>query len=287
MTHQFSNQVARKFLYLLLSIILLLSATSWATGPRVTPSVFVDDLMQIYAVDFPPFVSNDVAEGGLSAEIVNSVFRQVEIDAPHNILPVTNMVKYYLIDENALAVHTNYLHFSQQEKANLIHVPIALATEKFYYYKLANEAGLPWTGQLESLKGYTYGAYRGEPVDAYEKAGIKVHVGSARSLLKRLESSTVDFIRLPELTVNWILDNVHAEFRNDVIAVENSDSIVLLFVVFNSRHPEGKLMADKFKLGLDEQIKRGEYLAILSKYIPETDQQQIYMDKLNRYRAAF
>lgn len=272
---------------MLLGIALLLSETSWATGPRVTPSVFVDDLMQVYAVDFPPFVSNDVAEGGLSAEIVSSVFRQEGIDAPHNILPVTNMVKYYLIDENALAGHANYLHFSQQEKAKLIYVPIAMATERFYYYKPAKVAGLPWTGQLESLKGYTYGAHRGEPVDAYEKAGIKVHVGNARSLLKRLESSVVDFIRLPELTVNWMLDNVYAELKGNVVAVENSDSTVPLFIVFNTQHPDGKRTAEKFKSGLDEQIKQGKYLAILSKYIPETDQQQIYMDKLNDYRAAF
>jgi len=267
-------------------MFLLFSTTSWATGPRVTPSMFVDDLMQVYAVDFPPYVSNDLDSGGLNVEIVDSVFKRAGIDVPHNILPVTNMVKYYLLEENALACHANQMYFSEQESAKLIFIPIAVATEKLYYLKSAHQNGLPWTGQIASLKDYTYGAYREESINVFVEAGVNVNTGSARSLLKRLESQQADFIKMPELAINWLLNNLYTELKDDVIAVEKSESTVPLYIVFNTQHPEGKSIAEKFKSGLDENIKQGDYLAILRKYIPEVEQQQIYMDQLNGYRSA-
>ena len=280
-----SQYIIRVYIVTLLCATLFYSVSSWATGPRVTPSIFVDDQNQVYGVEYPPFVSAQLKSGGLCVEIVDSVFKQIDKEYPHSVLPVSNMVKYYLQQENALAAHSQYLFFEPHEHADLIFIPVVITHENFYYSKRQYQNGLPWNGNLSSLKNYTYGAYMGEPVKAFHEAGVQVSFIRAYSLIKKLESEQIDFFRMSELALSWIVERHAKTFAVDIKVLEDSQTDLPLYIVFNMKHPQGRVIAKQFKAGLKEGIEQGRYLEILKKYIHSPAQQQEYLNKLKIYLA--
>lgn len=260
--------------------MLLISSIAMATGPRVTQSMLVVAENEMFAVDSPPFVSLDVAGGGLSAEIVNAAIETVEINSTLTVLPVAKMVEYYLHEEQALAVYDQHMNFSGDEKQSLIYVPIFHAKENYFYSKFHNESGLDWKGSLSELSGRIYGAHRGENVTAYEKAGIKVLYARHSILIKKLIAGDVDFIRMPVLTINWMLDHNSSIQKDHFTAMETDPELAPQFIIFNKSNPNGKEMAEKLKQGLLVILDNGQYAKISKKYLHKSDDVDARIDAL-------
>ena len=278
-----TNISMNRILAVTLLISLMSPASVMATGPRVTAHIFTPGT-EIYALDFPPFISTEVVEGGLDAEIINAALKAADIDAAIRALPLGNMVKYYLTQENAIVVlGRHHLSFSAKQKKDLIFIPVSVTSESYFYYKPAQKLALSWNGKLKNLKGNTYGAHKGEDVVAYKDAGINIDFGKPHTLLKKLKSKKIDFIKLPELTAEWMIDKYFPEEKANFTQMETSIGEKPTFIVFSKNHPDGEAMAKKFSAGLSKIINNGSYMAILEKYLGKGDRTARHMESLQRF----
>lgn len=277
-----TNTVMNKLLPLALLISLMTSSSVMATGPRVTAHMLSEG-MQIYALDLQPFISTEKEGGGFDAEIVNMALKAAGIDASVTSLPLDNMVKYYLIQENAIAVLGHHLSFSGKQREDLIFIPISVTHESYFYYQPAQKSALSWNGKLKNLKGYTYGAHKSEDVAAYKDAGINIVFGKPRTLLKKLKSKEIDFIQLPELTAEWMIDKYFPEDKANYSPMKTAVGEKPTFIIFNKKHPEGEDVAKKFRAGLSKIIEDGRYMAIVEKYEGKGTMAQKHMKSLRSF----
>lgn len=276
------NISMNRILPIILLISLMTPVSVMATGPRVTTHLFTSGV-EIYALDFPPFITTEIVGGGFDAEIINAALKAADIDAVITALPLGNMVKYYLTQENAIAVLGHDLSFSAKQKKDLIFIPVSVTSERYFYYRPAHKSALSWNGKLKNLKGYTYGAHKGEDVAAYKDAGINIDFARHRSLFKKLKSKKIDFIKFPELTAEWMIDKYFPEEKANFARMKTAIEEKPTFIVFNKKHPDGKTMAKKFSAGLSKIINDGSYMAIVKKYLGKSDRTARHMESLRRF----
>ncbi|TAJ76357.1 MAG: transporter substrate-binding domain-containing protein [Gallionellaceae bacterium] len=263
---------------------LLLPAPALATGPRITHSLLSPETMEIYAVESPPLFSMEVAQQGFASEIVATALSAAGIDAAISILPLQKMVRYYLLQENAIAVTGSDLGFSADEKRELIFIPVFVTELKYIYYKPANGGTEKWNGELKNLKGFRYGAFEGENVSAYRNAGIQVEEGRALPLLKSLKAGKVDFIGLPGLTAAWLIDRHFPNEQDNFGAMQPAAGELPVYIIFNKKHPQGEAAANKFSAALANMLDDGRYLKILEKHLGKSDELKEQMKRLERIR---
>ena len=264
-------------LSLLFVLAILLPASASATGPRVTKALFSVDKTEVHVLDFPPFLSNEVADGGPFSEIVNVALQEAGIDAVISTHPVQRMVRYYLLQENALAVMGRHLGFSSEQKKELIFIPLSVLVESFYYYKPSFPNGLNWNGKLASLKGKTYAAHKGEDVAAYKAAGIAVKYDRTIGLLKMMKAGEADFAAIPALTADWLLAKYMADEKELFTAMDTSPGEDVFYIIFNKQHPQGEASAAAFKKALMGMVSDGRYAQIMKKHLGNGDVLKLYM----------
>lgn len=263
---------------------LLFSTPALATGPRITHSLLSPETREIYAVESPPLISMEVAQNGVVSEIVATALSVAGIDAAISTLPLQKMVKYYLLQENAIAVLGSNLDFSADEKKNLIFIPVFVTELKYFYYKPANKIADKWNGELKNLKGSSYGALEGEEVSTYQNAGIQVEEGRALPLLKSLQAGKVDFIGLTGLTAAWLINKHFPKEKDNFGTMQPAAGELPIYLIFNKKHPKGEAAAAKFSGALANMLDDGRYLQILEKHLGKSDELKEFMQKLARAR---
>ncbi|MGD7034836.1 substrate-binding periplasmic protein [Methylotuvimicrobium buryatense] len=249
--------------------ILLFSANSSATGPRIKLDMFTDSANVIYALDGPPLITTQLSGGGVALELVNTIMERQNIQAPINTLPLSRMLKYYMFQENALALVGSPLSFTEDQQKSLIFIPLLRLQDHYFIYRPNQSEGFPWSGDLKALAGRVYGANPEEDVSAYRQAGIKTITGNTLNLLERLKSGSVDFIGDTELTVDWFLDKNLSTEKPRFIKLEPAAGERNLSIIFNKKHPEGESLAKQFRQGLDAIIADGTYQKILEQAFGE------------------
>lgn len=253
-------------LTVMLLVIAIYPVTALATGPRIKQDLFTPNVNSIYALDFPPFITTELNDSGMAVELVNTVLQTVKISAPINILPLPRMMKYYVLQEQALALIGNHLSFTADQQKALIFVPLLRLKEHYYVYQSKHPEGLPWQGDLKALAKLVYGANPEENVVAYQQAGIQVETGNTLTLLEKLKAEKIDFISNSELAVNWFLDRNFSADKSKFSTLEPVAGEETIFIIFNKNHPQGEVLAKQFKQGLDAIIANGQYKALLEKH---------------------
>ena len=266
------------------ALLLIWPAPASATGPRVTTALFSPDKNEIHTVDFPPYISSEVIDGGVISEIINSVLSAAEIDAVITRHPVQRMVRYYLLQEHAIAAVGRRMIFTAEEKKDLIFIPVTALEEKYYYYKPTHPKGLNWGKGISGFNGLIYGSQHGENVDEYKKAGIQVKYGRSMALLKKLKRGSVDFVALPSLTVEWLINRYMGEEKENFVAMDKDAGTEMLYIIFNRKHAEGTEAAGKFKKALSEMIADGRYQQIIEKHLGSGDAGKIYLRRLETFQ---
>lgn len=256
---------------LLLAGVLLFSTTASATGPRITKSLFSITKSEIHALDFPPFLSSEVPDDGPFSEIVNTLLREADIDAVISTHPLYSMVRYYLLEENALAVMGRHLDLTAAERKQLIFIPLAVLAERYYYYAPAYPKGLDWKGNLASLKGKTYAAHRGEDVAAYSKAGLAVRYDRTIGLLKMIAAGKADFASIPPLTADWLLDKYMPTEKGHFATMPTPAGKEVYYIVFNRKHAQGADAAARFRKALSKMISDGRYADIMRRFLGDDE----------------
>ena len=252
-------------------MLLLLSIPLMATGPRITQNLISPDKKEVFALDIPPFISTEIEGGGLVNEIVNAVFKKADIKAVITTLPLQSMVKYYLKEENAFGIMGRHLGISAKDRETLAAVPIYMAKESYFYYKPLQKNPPKYEGKLSNLKALTYGASKGEDINAYKKAGIKVKRARTLSLFKKLQTSKIDFISVPIQSAEWFINKKFPKHKKEFTQMPTSSKTVDISIYFNLNHKDGKKSAERFKRGLLSIVKDGKYANILDKYLKDSN----------------
>jgi len=273
---------------LLLSLLLsfvspLLVPVASATGPRVTTALFAPHANEIHTVDFPPYVSIDVLDGGAVSEIIRTALATAGIDAVISIHPLKRMVNYYLLQENALAVLGRHLRFPAVRQKDMILIPVAVLEEHFFYYKPRHPEGLNL--DADHLKQLVYGSHHDEDVSRFTDAGCAVKYGTPMSLLKQLKGGEVDFIEVPPLTIEWLLDRYMADEKEQFVSLPDVVDNEVLYMIFNRKHAAGEHAAARFKQALAAMVKDGRYGTILDKYLG-AEHGKLYLRRLESFSAG-
>lgn len=238
-----------------------------ATGPRIKQDLFTPNANAIHALDFPPFITTDLADGGIAMALVNSLLGAEKINASVSSQPLARMLKYFLFQEQALAVIGSHLKFSAEEKEQLIFVPLLRLKKYHYVHQSKHPDGLPANNDLKALANMVYGADAEDDVEAYTKAGIRVENGKLLTLLEKLKDGRIDFLADAEPAVDWFLERNLAADKNRFLRQETPAGEETLYVIFNKKHPQGEAIAKQFKAALAAMVANGQYKTMLEKYL--------------------
>lgn len=260
-------------------LLILLPMPIMATGPRVTKSMLETPENEIFAVDEQPFLGlGSSPHRGLSAEILQSAFQAVNINVSLTLLPVAKMVDYYLYEENALAVFIQYQSIKTTQNDHLLLIPLLYDRYQYFYSKRQKPDGLIWNDSLNELKGLVYGSTPGEDTSKFNQAGLSVVKLKPRQLLKKLLAGEVDFLRMSELRMKWLLQTRIPQSHEDILAINNQGELIPKYVAFNIQHPNAERLAQKLKQGLLLIIENGQYATILKKYLNDDSEIQHRME---------
>jgi polar amino acid transport system substrate-binding protein len=273
-------RILKKAVSILILFLLMFTYVVEATGPRVSPSLFTSDVSEIYAVDFPPFITTEISSGGFHAEIIDAVVQAEGIKAMVTAVPLARMAKYYLHQETALAVLGNAISFSEEEKNSLIAIPISITSEKNLYYAPKQNNAAIKEGKLSELDGIVYGAQHSEDVSQYKKAGAKVVYARIYTLFKKLVAGDVDLIRAPLLTIDWMVERYHLDKKSGFVMLKKGTQEQIHYLLFNTKYKKGREIATRFRHGLVMLIENGKYQKIIQRYISDTSEQKLRIEQL-------
>lgn len=255
-----------------------------ATGPRVTPSLLSPEKNEIFALEMPPFATADIPGGGLFTEIVLEALKAKRVDAVIETLPLTRLVKYYLLHEVSLAVLADGRNLTGVERKGLIVVPFYVISGRYFYYKPAHKDLVQWNARLEHLRGHTCGAGREEKVDKDPQGTVHITYDRPIMLFRNLKRGSLDIVSAPDLVTQWIIGTQFPGERQNFGTMETAGWEVPASIIFNKRHPEGEVTARKFIQGLSAIIRNGRYNEILEKFHGKGQIPANYKDRLEYYR---
>ena len=269
---------------LLMLIGLTTSGAIGATGPRITPGLLSLDKLDIFAYEYPPLATMDMPGGGLYVEIVQEALKKEEVESVITILPVKSLVKYNLVHDTAVAILGQGWSFSEEQRKQLIVIPFCIMTGEYVYYRPVHRQALPWEGKLNNLKGYIYGAQKGEDITAYEKAGIRVVYGNIVSLFKKLKAKEIDFLSAPNICKEWLIKKYFPGESNNFATMKIPAWEAPCAIIFNKKHPKGESVARKFMQGFEKIKQNGKYIEILEKYYGKGNIPKDYIQRLESYQ---
>lgn len=248
-------------------LIWIFTCDALATGPRIKQDLFTRNPNAIYALDFPPFISTGEEDGGMIPALVAKVLAAEKLSAAISSQPLARMLKYYLFQEQALAVIANPIRFSPEQRKQLIFVPLLRLKKHYYVHQTKHPDGLPWSGDLQALTNEVYGANPEEDVDAYNKAGIDVQTSNLLSLLEKLKDGTIDFIGDAEPAVDYYLQRNLSADKAKFMRLEPAAGEETVYIIFNKQHPAAETIAKQFQAGLAALIADGQYQTLLEHYL--------------------
>lgn len=247
------------------AMLFIVSLDAWATGPRIKQDLFTPNANPVYALDFPPFISTEQPDGGVAVALTHAILQADNADTSISILPLARMLKYYLTQENALAVLGNHLNLTADARKELIFVPVLRLKRYYYVHQGKHPQGLPLPEDLKSLEGLVYGADPEQDVSKLQQAGIRVETGKLLTLLEKLRAGHIDVLAESPWAVDWFLQRNLAADKASFMRLEPMAGEDTVYLIFNKQHPKGEAMARQFQSRLTAMIANGLYQAWLEK----------------------
>lgn len=259
-------------IYIMVWAGILLMVLTWpratgATGPRLTPKLFEsDDTIKIFVYEYPPLTSFEMPNMGLCSEIVVAAFKEAGVQVTIENQVVKNLAIYSLIQDNEAAMIGDKNDFSEEQLKQLVLMPCFIMRGAYFYYKPKHRKELTWSGKLDNLKGYTYGALIGEDVTIYEKAGIPTVTGEIASLFKLLKAEKIDFLGVADIRGEWFINKYYQKEKNDFAKMKGLAWEAPFSIIFNKKNARSQEISRAFAEGFQQIQKNGNYEELLEKY---------------------
>ena len=235
---------------LLFFIIVSFSYASWA-----------EDIV-LDANESPPFWSQELPYQGMGGEIIQAISSVSGLKTTIRFLPLKRLIER--TDNNDLGNPLFYM--SNQDFAAII--PIACYHVSFFYYQPLQKKIID-DNLLQNLHHYKIGVLEGTFAEHryFSERNLSFDTSySQASLFKKLKHGRVDLVLAVDLvairTINQLFPEQSNEFKQ--INLPNSDAPIAIMISENQKEAEN--VAAKYRQGLKEIIKSGQYLQILKKY---------------------
>lgn len=253
---------------MIVSLLLVALGPVWATGPRLTPQLFeLDGTIKLVIYEYPPLTTFDMPNMGLCPEIIQAAFSAAGVAVTVENQVVKSLAVYSLVQDNSAAMLGVESDFTKDQLKQLNVVPCYIMTGRYFYYRPNHKKGLVWNGQLDSLKGYTYGVLAGEDATAYEHAGIKtVTANNLVSLFTMLRAGTIDFLAADEIRGEWFIRKHLSKEKNNLAKMAGSSWKRPFSIVFNQKHPKYQEIFQSFSKGFQIIKRNGKYFELIKKY---------------------
>ena len=260
-----------KIIYMITCILLHMAfhhpTATWATGPRLTPQLFEPKgMIKIFIYEYPPLTSFELPNMGLCSEIVKAAFTAAGITVTIENQVVKSLAVYSLIQDNSIAMIGMESDFSENVLKQLVFVPCYTMVGRYFYYRPHHKKEWRWYGELNNLKGYTYGALPGEDVAAYEKVGIKTVTGDLVDLFKMLRDGKIDFLGMADIRGEWFIQKHFPEEKNNFAKMAALSWETPFSIIFNKARPKYKETFEAFTKGFHQIKQNGKYFELIENY---------------------
>ncbi len=213
--------------------------------------------------EYPPFVSKLLKENGFVPEILNLIFKEIDIQPNYRFLP-WKRCEAELLKGKVWAAFP-YGKNAAREKRFLFSEVIFNSTSSFFYYK--KKPINNWK-KLSDLKPYTIGGVLGYFYETdFKKNNLKVdYAPTELSNIKKLIKGRVQLIITDDLT-NWELIKKHfpEEIKNFGILPKPYD-VSGNYLMVSKTYPDAKELLRKFNKTLQKLKANGLLTSILRRY---------------------
>lgn len=235
------------------------------------------------ANESPPYWSKKLPHYGLGGEIIEAMSQAVEIESLIEFMPLKR-----LIDDT----HNNDLgnpafYMENQEFAAII--PIAVSQVSLYSFNHLQRKLPIQFKSISDLKGYRIGALSGSVTDksGLEKMGIHLEMSySQESLFKKLHYGRLDFVLEIDLIGQQMIKKLFPTEEQHFIAVPIPRSISPIAVMLDKNYPNANMIAQRYRQGLAQIIKSGQYSDIIAKYSQQKPS-AIWFKELQRFTQLY
>ncbi|NOR69845.1 MAG: transporter substrate-binding domain-containing protein [Methylomarinum sp.] len=214
------------------------------------------------ANESPPFWSQELPNQGMGGDIVQAISSVSGLKTTIRFLPLKRLIER--TDNNDLGNPLFYM--PNQDFAAII--PIASYHVSFFYYQPLQKEVIG-DDLLQNLQHYKIGVLEGTFAEHryFSERNISFETSySQASLFKKLKHGRVDLVLAVDLvairTINQLFPEQAHEFKQ--INLPNSGEPIAIMISENQKEAEN--VAAKYRQGLKEIIKSGQYLQVLKKY---------------------
>ncbi len=216
--------------------------------------------------DVAPYASAQLANGGFYPELIRTAFERVDYQVEIRFLPFKRILR--MLTEGQIA-GAGMVSYKAEREAFLIYPKIALYEDKLRVYGLKKGAFIEHFSGLESLKGYTVGAYQGGFVEK-ELAKLKISYESTASIAQNVHmliAGRVDFIASPELPLSYVLNNeLDRRVADKVIRLDPPFKLDKHYLAFSKFFPNTIKISADFSRGLTLIKAEGTFDKIKKRY---------------------
>ena len=241
----------KKFIFLFAMTVLIVSGHANAAKLHFAEGEWV------------PYVSQDLHNNGVSAEIVSAALQAVGLDVEYSFYPWKRSL--IMVEKGAAVGSFPWSKTPERAKVLLYSDPIHSTREVLFYLKDRFPDGVEFNA-LPDLSSYVFGGTRGYWYEDYFiKHGLNVdYVADPETSFMKLEKGRVDFVPENEL-VGWsYLRKLFPGNESKFSATRKAYRSEKMYVIFNKKN--GRVPRNRFNEGLRIIRKNGIYDAILKKY---------------------
>lgn len=216
--------------------------------------------VEFQSTDTPPYWSAKLPDNGLGGAILKLLSDEAGVAYTINYLPVKRFRRsgatYLLGDPDILVNQTHRAIF-----------PIGVFNSAFFYYQ-PRQAAIE-VHSLKDLQGRTLGVLRGtiEDKEFFTRSGVKVEESdSVASLLYKLKRGRIDVCILVEGTGRYTIGQLFPAEQAAFAGVLIPGLARPIAVMIDLDNPEGKAIAQRYRMVLDKMMKSQKYRSVLKDF---------------------
>lgn len=241
----------------------------WLCGLLLTPSVYAHDSIREVALaigEFPPYTSESLQHHGIASQIVTEAFAQVDIEVTFAFFPWPRAYKQTQVMNNIWIGTFPWIWTPQRDDDFVFSDPI-IESHDYLYFLDGDQESYP---NMEALEGTILGAPIHvsypllEQMEAEQRLTIE-RVGTYEDLFGRLLHRRIEVISLEEHVGRYLMQALLDGEEMTRIAKSRFPTEERRYhLMISKRHPQSRLIVEKFNQGLEQLHRSGRYEEILN-----------------------
>ncbi|POZ62777.1 substrate-binding periplasmic protein [Chromobacterium alticapitis] len=238
---------------------------AWLAMPLSALAAAGESDLTLASGEFPPYVSEQLPQGGVTSMVVREAFAAAGLPAPKIVfLPWKR--GYSETEQNRYAAAFPYARDAAREKLFLYSDPLHLDHFSYFVRKDDTEAAAGrWQGKRLCLPlGWTT-AYVDADIHTFQ---LQLERPPALdNCLKMLSSNTVDLVSCNDFVASYAIRQLYGAHSPFVIATIGKQQSSALYLIVSRQRPDAEQLLRQFNQGLTALRRSGRYQQLLQQAI--------------------